>query len=349
MADMKDIVKLAVDGYKGRVEKYSVEQSQDTLRQALIEANNGKTSLNYKDIRDGKCSGLFTLIEEILSRTVVEGLQGDEFFNSFVDFRNVAEGDQNVFLTEDNNLFVVAEAADGTQGIRRQRLSGVSDVSIPTTLKVVRIYEELNRVLAGRVDFNAMIAKVSESFKQKLLNDIYGLWSGATQAQLGGATYYPNPGAVAGTYSEDALLDLIAHVEAGANGQPATIIGTKKAVRNLYVNSTPFSTAANSSQSARENVYNNGFYGKFYGTDVIAIPQRHKVGTTQFVMPDNVITVVAGSEKPLKLIYEGDPIMIMGNPIDNADFTQEYFFGEKWGTGIILSGTNAGIGRYEIA
>ena len=36
MADMKDIVKLAVDGYKGRVEKYSVEQSQDTLRQALM-------------------------------------------------------------------------------------------------------------------------------------------------------------------------------------------------------------------------------------------------------------------------------------------------------------------------
>lgn len=76
MAEMKDIVKLAVDAYRGNVEKYSVGQSQDTLRQALIEANNGKTTLNYKDIRDGKCNGLFTLLEEILSATVVEGLQG---------------------------------------------------------------------------------------------------------------------------------------------------------------------------------------------------------------------------------------------------------------------------------
>lgn len=80
MAEMNDIVRLAVDAYKGNVEKYSVKQSQETLRQALIEANNGKTSLDYRDIRDGKCNGLFTLIETILSATVIEGLQGDEYF-----------------------------------------------------------------------------------------------------------------------------------------------------------------------------------------------------------------------------------------------------------------------------
>ena len=154
MAELNDIVKLAVDTYKGNVEKYSTKESLDTLRNALIAANNGKTFLDYRDIRDGKCSGLFTLVEEILSRTVVEGLQGDEYFNALVDFRNVAEGDKNLFLVKDKNMFVVAEAADGTQGIRRQRLGGVSETSIPTSLKVVKIYEELNRVLSGRVDFN---------------------------------------------------------------------------------------------------------------------------------------------------------------------------------------------------
>ena len=229
MADMNDIVKLAVDAHRGSVEKYSVGQSMELLRQALIEANGGSTVLNYRNIRDGKCNGLFTLIEEILSRTVVEGLQGDEYFNALVDFRNVAEGDQNIFVVEDDDLFFVAEAADGTQGIRRQRLGGSSEVSVPTSLKVVKIYEELNRVLSGRVDFNVFISKVSDSFRQKLLNDIYTLWSGATAAELGGVTYFP----AAGAYDEDELLDLIGHVEAAAGGRPATIVGTKKAVRNL--------------------------------------------------------------------------------------------------------------------
>jgi len=76
MNEMNEIAKIAIDGYKGSVEKYSVAQSQKLLRDALVEANGGSTKLDYKKIRDGKCPGLFTLLEEVLSRTVVEGLQG---------------------------------------------------------------------------------------------------------------------------------------------------------------------------------------------------------------------------------------------------------------------------------
>ena len=336
MTDMKEIVKLAVDAYKGNVEKYSTKQSQDVLRQALIDANGGSTKLDYKAIRDGKCSGLFTLIEEILSRTVVEGLQGDEYFNALVDFRNLAEGDQTVFVVEDNTLFVVSEAADGTQGIRRQRLGGAKETSIPTSLKAVRIYEELNRVLSGRVDFNDFINKVAESFRQKLLNDVYGLWSGATAADLGGVTYFPT----AGTYDEEDLLDLIAHVEAAAGGKPATIVGTKKAIRNLV--------PSIQGDGFKSDLYNLGYAGKFYGTPVVVTPQRHKVGSTDFVLKDDVLTIIAGDDKPIKVVYEGNPIVLMGDPTTNADFTQEYFYGEKYGMGIVLAGGNAGIGRYEM-
>ena len=334
--DMNNIVKVAVDAYRGNVQQYSVGQSMELLQKALVEANGGDTKLNYKNIRDGKCNGLFTLIEEILSRTVVEGLQGDEFFMSLVDFRNVAEGDQNLFLVEDSNLFIVSRAADGTQGIRRQRIGGVSEKSIPTEMRYVKIYDELNRVLAGRIDFNSMIAKVAESFRKQLLDDIYALWSTATASDFGGVTYFP----VAGSYDEDDLLDLIAHVEAAAGGKTATIIGTKKAVRNL----APSVQGADS----KSDLYNMGYYGKFYGSPVVVTPQRHKTGSTQFVMEDDVLTIVAGDDKPIKVVYEGDPIVIMGDPLTNGDLTQEYLYGEKYGLGIVLAGGNAGVGRYEL-
>ena len=339
MAEMNHIVKLAVDSYKGKVaEQYSDRNPQEVLREALIEANNGSTKLNYKDIRDGKCNGLFTIIEEILKQTVVDGLKEDDFFMSLVDFRNLAEGDQNLFVVEDNNLFVIDDAADGTQGIRRQRLGGATTASIPTSMKPVRIYDELNRVLAGRVDFNEMIDKVAESYRQKILNDIYALWSNATAEEMGGTIFFP----AAGTYDEDDLLDLIAHVEAAAGGKQATIVGTKKALRNLV--------PSIQSDSSKEDLYNMGYYGKFYGSPVFAIPQRHRLGTTDFVMDDDVITIIAGdaSSKPIKFVYEGDPIVLMGNPMTNADFTQEYFYGEKYGVGIVTA-RNSGIGRYEIS
>lgn len=286
MADMNEIVRVAVDAYRGTPTKYSVSDSMDTLRQALVAANNGSTALNYKDIRDGKCVGVFALVEEILSRTIVDGLQNDDYFMSLVDFRNVAMGDKNLFLVEDSDLFTVADAAEGTQGIRRQRLGGVSETSIPTSFKVVRIYEEMNRVLSGQVDFNHFIGKVSESFRKKLLDDVFMLWSKATAEDFGGATYFP----AAGAYDEDALLDLIAHTEAAAGGKPATIICTKKASRNMDI--TPMG------DKAKEDLYNFGYVGKFYGTNVVVTPQRHKVNSTEFIFPDNMLTVVAGDDKP---------------------------------------------------
>ena len=56
-----------------------------------------------------------------------------------------------------------------------------------------------------------------------------------------------------------------------------------------------------------------------------------------------------GSEMCIRDRYEGDPIVIMGDPLTNGDLTQEYLYGEKYGMGIVLAGGNAGIGRYELA
>lgn len=336
MAEMKDIVKLAVDAYKGNVEKYSVSESMDVLRNALIEANGGSTTLNYRNIRDGKCVGLFALVEEILARTVEDGLNEDMFFNSLVEYRNLAQGDQNLFLVEDSDLFVVSEAADGTQAVRRQRLGGTNEVVIPTTLKTVRIYEELNRVLAGRVDFNQMIDKVAKSFRQKLLNDVYNAWAGATAADLGGVTYFP----AAGSYDPTTLLKLIAHVEAAAGGKQATLVGTKAALRNC--------TEIVQSDEAKNELHTLGFYGKFYGTPCVALPQRHKVGSTAFALDDLSLTIIAGDDKPIKVVVEGNPLVIMGDPTNNMDLTQEYFYAEKYGVGLVLAQGNSGIGRYQI-
>lgn len=335
MAEIANLIKMGVDAYHGVAPtNYSVHDSTEALREALIEMNGGNTKLDYKKLRDGQYNGMFTLIEEILKRTVPEGLQDSDFFNAMVDFRNLAEGDQNLFEVEDENWYLVSKAADGTQGIRRQRLGGMTEVTIPTELRVIKIYEELNRVLAGRADFNQMIADVTKSFRQQILNDIYTCWTGATSADFGGTSYFP----AAGTYSEDALLDVIAHVEA-AGGQSAKILGTKKALRKM--------APSIQSDGYKDAMYNDGYAGKFYGSDVIAIPQRHKVGSTTFVMPDDIITVVSGDPKMIKFVYEGQSLMIQGNPTERADLTHEYLYAEKWGCGIIMSGANEGIGKYQ--
>lgn len=230
--NINDLVKVAIDAYHGSVAKYSNQEAIEMLRKAAIELNGGKTTLDYKAIRDGKCAGLFTLIEEIISRVVVEDLTGDEYFNKLVDFRNLGAGDKNLFEIEDADLFSVDEIADGTQALRRQRLGGMSTFTVPTKRHGVKIYEELNRMLAGQVDFNKMIAKVGESYRRALLNEIYNLWTGATAADFGDDPINPVY-VVSGTYDVDDLLLLVEHVEAAAGGKQATLIGTKAALRKI--------------------------------------------------------------------------------------------------------------------
>lgn len=336
MADITNLIKMGVDAYHGVAPaNYSVHDSTETLREALIEMNGGSTKLDYKKLRDGQYNGMFTLVEEILKRTVPEGLQDSDFFNAMVEYRNMAEGDMNLFEIEDNNWYLVTKAADGTQGIRRQRLGGMTEVAIPTELRVVKIYDEMNRILSGRADFNQMIADVTKSFRQQLLNDIYACWADASENDFGGTTYFP----AAGTYNEDALLDVIAHVEAASGGQAAKILGTKKALRKMAPSII--------SDGYKDALYNDGYAGKFYGSDVIAIPQRHKVGSTDFVMPDDTITVIAGAPKPIKCVYEGQSLMILGNPTDHADLTNSFLYADKYGCGIIMTGGNEGIGKYK--
>ena len=335
MSDINDIVKLAVDAHNGRVEKYSVNEAQDVLRQELIERNNGKDHLDYRDLRDGKCNGVFTLIEQVLDSSIQSGLSANDFFNSYIDYKNVARGDKNEFIVRDNDYFVVSTVADGTQGIRRQRLIDKEPIAINTQMHMVRIYEELDRVLAGKVDFNYLIDRVGESYNQKILEDCINMWTSISQADLG-AKFFPT----AGAYDENALLDLVANVEAAADGATATIVGTKKALRNVK--------ESIDSNDGRNELHNFGVYGHFYGTPVVAIPQKYKTGTTEFAYDDNVITVIAGDDKPVKFVYEGDPIIIPGDPMQNADLTQEYLYGVRYGLGIVVAG-NSGIGKYQFA
>lgn len=288
MSEMNNIVKLAVDVYSGSVQKYSDTDANEALRAMLIEANNGSTVIDYKAIRDGRCKGLFAIVEEILKNTIPDAVMKNEGLNRLVDFRNIALGDKNVFSIEDSDLFFVADTAEGTQGVRRQRLGGTQDVAIPTTMKTVRIYEELNRVLSGRADFNYLIDKVAASFARRLWDDINTVWENVTTTQLGGQTYD-----ISGSYDEDDMLELISHVEAAANGKPAVILATKMGARKLK--------GAVQSIDAANDLYHMGVYGYFNGTPIIVIPQRHKSGTTEFAVNDNIITIVAGDLKPIKV------------------------------------------------
>lgn len=330
--EMNNVVKLAIDAIHGQVSgNFSNQETSETIRQAMIEMNGGSDKLNIKTFHRG--SELYAFIEEILPHVIQEGLTGTEFFMNMVDYKNMAEGDAPEFVSEDNSEFIVARIGNGTQSIRRQRLSGGESVTLTTQPHGIKIYEELRRVLAGRVDFNTFIAKVGEAFTKYINGEIFKAFNSLSANTKGLNDTY----VISGSFDENKLQDVIAHVEA-STGKTAKIMGTKKALRKV--------TTAVVSHEAESDMYHVGHYGRFYGTEMVSIKQVHIPGTDNFMLDDNKLYVIAADDKFIKMVNEGEGLLRNNDGSENGDLTMEYTYIQCFGIAIMV---NEKLGIYNIA
>jgi len=329
---MENVLKVMIDAIKGTSSgEYSKGQTSEAIRAALIELNGNSAKLNPKTFVRG--NQLYALVEELIPTIIDESLNDSNPVFQLVEYKNIAAGDQNEFYTEGEATFVVADAAAGIRGVRRQRIGDGQKVTVKTSMKVVRVYEALGRLLAGRITFDKFVDGVAKSFTKQILTDAYKALNGITNATAGlNSTYV-----ISGSFSESDLLNLIEHVEA-ATGKTAKIYGTKTALRKI--------TTATVSDEAKSDMYNLGYYGKFNGTEMYCFKQMHQAGTNSFLLSTNKVYVIAGDDKPVKMVNEGEGIMLSREAGENNDLTQEYVYGQAFGTGVICADK---IGVYTIS
>jgi len=313
---MSELKKLSLDLYKGDVTNYSTKESNEVLRKALVELAGGNETITYKQFRKAKVE-FFEIIEEILTPLVIEGIEDQ--FASFAEVRNLAWGDTNVFHVPNTELFQVATVADGNGNVRRQRIhNGQFTVDVQT--KAIKIYEELYRFLAGRIDWVGLVNKVAKSYVQEVANDVYTtLYNSFDQLK---ATYKASA-----AFDEDTLLEMAQHVEA-ATGAEVMILGTKKALAKVAP-----AVVGDASRDDRNRI---GYYGVFNGISLQEIKQAHKPGTDAFAINDDFLLVVPTlDDKMVKIVNEGDALIEEGQA--TADKTKEYEFIMKSGIACVPS------------
>ena len=325
----KELVKLALDMKKGKITNYTKDEANEVLRQELIELNGGSDKLNAKSFR--KYPEMFEIIEQILDNAISDGITDQ--FSDFVETVQLDWGDTQVFTMDENRLFDVSVVADGNGDIRRDRLDS-SEVTVRTKTYAVSVYEELHRILAGRVSFDRMIDIVARSYENKIQTDIYNaIYNSFDQL---GATY-----GVSGSFAEGKMNDLIAHVEASSNAE-AMILGTKSALSRIYADPT-----ARISDTMIDERNRMGYVGIYNGTPLVEIKQVHRSGTSEFAIDNNFLIVAPkGLEPFVKLILEGDSL-IEEVTEGRKDMQREYRFIKKAGFAVLAS-SNYGIYRLVV-
>lgn len=324
---MNEIVQMGIDLYEGKLGSYSKDEVETALRNALIDVCGG--TVDYKTfLNPVKKYEFFNIVAETLDVLIPRAIENQ--FDKFVETKNTKFGDKLVFEIPSKDLFPVAVIADGA-GLRRQRVD-FGSVEMTTKMRGVKIYEEFNRFLSGRINWNNLVDRVATSFAYQIKKDIYDAIYNSYNAL--GATYGIN-----GTFDADNLVELAAHVEA-ATGLKPVIYGTKLALSKITVQPGYYSPAM------LDEINKQGYLGQFRGIDLIEIQQAHVPGTDNFAIANDFLLVVpAGNDKLVKLGFEGDAIIIDNVDTNrNADLSIEYTFMKKYGV-LVLSAGKYGIYR----
>ena len=319
----KDIIKLAIDLAKGKVQTYSASESNETLRKAFADlmefSLEGNGKIDRKTFRKHKVE-IFEIIEEILNETIDEGVRSQ--FESLAEYRNLAWGDENLFRTPENNIFRVSLVSDGNGNIRRQRLRDGQEFSVSVDTYAVKVGEEFHRFLAGRVDWTKFIEGITKSFtmdlNQKIADAVYNSYG------TYGATYH-NTFTTAPT--EDEIVEMAMHIEA-RTGEKVAIYGTKLALRKL--------APSNITSDMNNERNTKGYYGQIAGIEMREIAQSHKYGTDEFAVDNKfVLLLPQNADKMIKIVNEGDAIVQDNQGGLTSDMMQEYFIANRFGVALI--------------
>ena len=134
---------------------------------------------------------IFEVIEDEIENLLTSGWQDNEFFNDFVEIRNLALHDTNEFVTEDKTVLTVGKREGNHWNLDRQRL-GIGEVfRVPTYWVGLAVYEEFEKVMCGRTDWSKLVNKIYEAMDDYVNQLVYNaVISAGTQVLPGSEQFY---------------------------------------------------------------------------------------------------------------------------------------------------------------
>ncbi len=318
------------------VSKADANAKLQTIIFSVLGIDKNATKRDRKRAMKNHHRELFEILEELIDHQVSKGFRNDEFFDEFVDYRNIALGDSIEFYTEDDTLLAVGKVSGGHHDLILQRPAGNTYYTIPVERYGAAVGADIDRYLAGQEDWAKLVDKLAKSFLYIVRNAIY------TQV-IGAYTQVPvQTGFIGNNQLVKATLDTIIENVAGVNDSDVYIMGTKTALKKL----SELTDVNWRSEGQKEDYARMGRIGSYEGTDLLEIPQRFEInGTTltRLVRDDILLIMPKADNKFVKFVDQGeteiDEILEKGEEHGRIDDVMKYEIQRSFGIAV-------NVGRY---
>ena len=334
----KNFTKLLLDTAKGKTIKYSLAESDEAIRQHFFEVLGIEPTSNRKEIRKAlrrKSYDVYELIEETINEMLISGWGDNPFFKQFVDVKNLAAGDSNVFYVPDKSILTVSKFSGNHHDLLRQKLGFGESFTVHTDWYGIKIYQDFELYMAGRIDWAEYIRKLYEALDKKVNDMLYGAFMGLDEQ-------IPAAYQMTGTITEATILEKAEMVEV-ATGHPVMIAGTRASLSKITG-----LTGADMWSSEMKNERNTlGGLGTWNGIPLMRVPQVFEQNTRTFAYPDNKFYILPMTDnKPIKLVYEGDYEYVEDTQsTSRQDMTIEAEYMTKLGIATII-GLDFAVGQF---
>lgn len=320
----------------------SKSEVNDTIREICFEELGITEKSTEKQLKralnSDKALALNEVIEEVIETKIQYGLSEDDFYNKYVEIRNLADGDRNEFYVEDDVILTVSKMGTSHHDISMQRLGYGQTYSLPTDMYGIKVGTDLRLFLTGRKDWNAFVDATAKAYLNKIQTLIAAEF--ATGVNLipvpsnltGTGALTPDTPTVPGT--KGAFDAIIEKVES-ANNCPAVVMGTKTALKNL----NNICDVDWLSLGQKDAFANTGIIGMYEGTELYAIPQKFadKTLTTPIVNNGILWIMPQIDDKFIKLVDGGEVELTINEVGGTKDDLQSYELQRRIGIGTLMS------------
>ena len=330
-----EIFRYEEDGNK-RV--FSKDEANKAVRKVLMEiCELDETDLKSKKKRKralkSHLTEVFEVIEEDVDFKVSTAFKDSEWFNEFVEQRNVALGDDEEFWTDENIMLSVAKISGDSHDLTIQNLGEGESFKVHTSTYGMKVGKDIDLILLGRVNFTELTDKIAEAFASMIQTTCYEEVYNAS-SKIPNNSQFVKTGALGAETKEkfDTLLEDVAT----AKESEVIIMGTKMALKKLNA----LADVDWRSNSQKEAVASLGHLGTYEVTDLIEIPQRFARNDVTKKLIDNKMLLIfaKNQEQFVKFVDKGETEITEAglNKGDLADDFQTYEVQREMGVATIL-------------
>lgn len=312
------------------------DEANEVLRKAcydLLGLDENSTDRDIKRaMKKQSAQEFFEVIEEVLDQYSPDGFKDNEFFDAYVETRNMKDGDMNEFWTDDDIVLNVAKVSGDHHDLIMQKLGAGSSFNVQTAVYAVKVGHDIRMFLTGRKNWGDFIDAVAKAFNKKIRNTMYTEFMNAAD-KLPTMDGLKGSGDLTSATKDE--FDTILMNVGGLNESDVMIMGTKTALKKL----NGLANVDWISESQKEKVANTGIMGTYEGTTLIEIPQRFEKNDTASALVDNTKLLIfpVVDYKPVKFVDYGENTLEVTEKGDTMNDQQSFEVQRRMGISTIIT------------